>query len=101
MHKFNTPGIVKGGIWVVRSTSDENIRKALQAARALTILADEGEAESDDDGCMVLFSVVRDCAYRIRAEAQRERNVHESMGKWKEADDHREQQDDGIRFADE
>ena len=46
------------------------------------ILADEGEANSRDDGCVVLYSVVRDCAYRIRAEAEREREAHKARGVW-------------------
>lgn len=58
------------------------IRQALRVARELTILADEGESQSRDDGCVVLYGVVRDCAYKIRQEAERERNVHRRMGFW-------------------
>ena len=63
-------------------TSNNHICRALKLARELTILADEGEASCTDDGCIVLFSVVRDCAYKIRGRAERERDVHKLMGEW-------------------
>jgi hypothetical protein len=64
-----------------RSCND-NIRKALKAATDLVILADEGEAGMEDDGCGVLYGVVRDCAYKIRAEAEREREAHKAKDVW-------------------
>lgn len=48
-----------------------NIRKVMQLARELLILADEGQAAARDDGCRLLFGVVQDCAYKIRLEAER------------------------------
>ena len=69
-------------------TCNEQIRQALMEAKTLMILADEGEAESQDDGCVVLYSVVRDCAYRIRAEAERERDAHKARGEWGKDDGH-------------
>jgi hypothetical protein len=62
--------------------SNRNIREVLAKARELTILADEGEAASQDDGCMVLFSVVRDCAYKLRGRAEQERDAHRLKGIW-------------------
>ena len=61
---------------------NEYIRQALEYARQLIILADEGEVHSQDDGCVVLYGVIRDCAYKIRAEAEREREVHKVAGRW-------------------
>lgn len=66
----------------MRAKCNRHIREALEASRNLMILADEGEADSKDDGCMVLYSVVRDCAYRIKAEAERERDAHKAQGIW-------------------
>ena len=63
-------------------TCNRHIKKALVEARTLTILADEGEANSRDDGCVLLYSVVRDCAYKIREQAEREKKVHEERGLW-------------------
>lgn len=61
---------------------NRHIRKALEIARKLTVLADEGEAKSEDDGCVLLYSVIRDCAYKIRTQAERERDAHRAMGAW-------------------
>jgi hypothetical protein len=61
---------------------NEHIKEALDAARRLTILADEGEADSQDDGCIVLYGVIRDCAYKIRIEAEREKESHKARGVW-------------------
>ncbi len=61
---------------------NSHIKKALDAALKLTILADEGEANSRDDGCVLLYSVVRDCAYKIRTQAEREKNEHAKRGVW-------------------
>jgi hypothetical protein len=61
---------------------NERIRQALEHARQLTILADEGELCCRDDGCAVLFGVIRDCAYRIRAQAESERDSHKMQGRW-------------------
>ena len=65
---------------------DDNIRTALKMATELVILADEGDAAMEDDGCGVLYGVVRDCAYKIRAEAERERDAHITKGVWDETD---------------
>ena len=60
---------------------NRHIREVLEMARQLMILADEGEMDSEDDGCRVLYGIVRDCAYRIRARAEQEREHHKSKGK--------------------
>lgn len=61
---------------------NENIKKALDLSKELMILADEGERDSGDDGCILLYSVIRDCAYRIKREAVREKEVHEFEKRW-------------------
>ena len=48
---------------------NEQIKRALKISKELMVLADEGDACTEDDGCIVLFGVVRDCAYKIRGEA--------------------------------
>ena len=68
----------------MNSTCNRHIREALEISRRLTILADQGEASSRDDGCAVLYGVVRDCAYKIKARAERERDVHKVLGIWEE-----------------
>ncbi len=61
---------------------NQHIRKAMEMAKQLTILADKGDLDSEDDGCHILYGVVRDCAYKIRAQAERECEVHKLNGKW-------------------
>ena len=64
------------------NSCNENIRRALELARRLTLLADRGEAQSKDDGCAVLYCVIRDCAYKIRGRAEGERDAHRMIGIW-------------------
>ncbi|MBA4386522.1 MAG: hypothetical protein C0404_00995 [Verrucomicrobia bacterium] len=59
----------------------------MDLARRLTILADEGEVDSMDDGCSVLYGVVRDCAYRIKGQAEQEKERHKSKGIWTSGED--------------
>ena len=66
------------------TTCNRNIRRALELARELTILADEGEGESQDDGCRLLYGVIRDCAYKVRAQASREKEAHMAKGTWEQ-----------------
>jgi hypothetical protein len=61
---------------------NECIRRALRFGRELTLLADEADLCREDDGCGVLAGVLRDCAYEIRAQAERERDAHRRQGVW-------------------
>ena len=64
------------------SAYNEHIVEVLEMARQLLILADMGNLDSEDDGCGVLYGIVRDCAYKIRAQAERERDAHKIRGIW-------------------
>lgn len=64
------------------SPGDRCLEKALEMARQLAILADEGEADCCDDSCAVLYGVIRDCAYRIRGRAEQERQHHRAGAVW-------------------
>ena len=46
--------------------------RAVELAGRLNELADDGQSECDDDECMLLCAIVRDCAYRIRRQAERQ-----------------------------
>ena len=63
---------------------NKHILKAFDMARKLIILADEGEADCKDNGCVVLYGRIRDCAYSIRKEAERERDAHIERGTWED-----------------
>ncbi len=62
--------------------SNQHIREVLEVARQLIILADQGDLDSMDDGCPLLNGIIRDCAYKIRAQAEREREIHKEKGIW-------------------
>lgn len=65
-------------------SANGNIREALSLAGRLCRLADKGETECLDDGCAVLFGVVRDCGYTIMHRAQKEREDHVAHGRWRD-----------------
>ena len=64
----------------------KHIKDALAVSRELIILADDGERDSQDDGCVLLFGIIRDCAYKIKKEAGEEKNRHITLGKWDESE---------------
>jgi hypothetical protein len=55
---------------------DENIQHTIKLTRQLIHCADIGDLERQDDTCGVLYGIVRDGAYRILVEAERERVRH-------------------------
>lgn len=61
------------------------IQEALRLAAELLKLSENGEAETTDDGCRILMGVVRDCAYKIRALAERELRKYSNTGSGSEA----------------
>jgi len=61
-----------------------NILKALEMARELIRLADEGESVAENDSCVLLYGVIRDCAYKIRRQAEKERDAHVAARLWDE-----------------
>ncbi len=63
---------------------NQHIIEALELARMLTILADEGEIDAEDDSCSVLYCIIRDAAYKIRLQAENEREAHQKHGIWDE-----------------
>jgi hypothetical protein len=64
---------------------DETIQKALEMTEGMLSLADEGDAVREDNGCGILYSVMRDSAYRIRQLAEAEKDAHIRKGWWKQS----------------
>lgn len=62
---------------------NEMIQQTLDLADRMTRLADEGDAVREDNGCGVLFGIVRDAAFKIRREAEKERDAHVKKGWWR------------------
>jgi hypothetical protein len=63
---------------------DMSIRKTLELANEMIRLADHGDLVREDDGCGVLYGVLRDSAFRIKKLAEDERFAHIRKGWWKE-----------------
>jgi hypothetical protein len=63
---------------------DEAIKRTLDLVKEMLDLADEGDAVREDTGCGVLYSVVRDSAFKIRKLAEAERDAHIRKGWWKD-----------------
>lgn len=61
-------------------TNNKNLQEAAKLVKKLIILADKGEMVSKDDGCRILYCVIRDCAYKIRAQVKRESEEHKKRG---------------------
>jgi len=61
-----------------------SIKRTLDLTREMIRLADEGDAVREDDGCGVLYGVLRDSAFRIRKLAEKERLAHMRKGWWEE-----------------
>jgi len=55
---------------------DEIVLKTIEMASSMLKLADEGDANREDNGCGVLYGVVRDSAYKIRRLAEAEVEAH-------------------------
>ena len=62
---------------------DESVHKTIELTRTMLDLADEGDAGREDTGCGVLYSVLRDSAYKIKKLAESEKAAHIRKGWWK------------------
>ncbi|MBW2608945.1 MAG: hypothetical protein JRC68_01200 [Deltaproteobacteria bacterium] len=63
---------------------DESIKRTLDLVKKMLALADEGDANREDTNCGVLYSVLRDSAYKVRKLAEAEIYAHKKKGLWKE-----------------
>jgi hypothetical protein len=61
---------------------NECIKRVMELAREMIILADEGQAVAEDDGCRLLYGVLQDCAYKLRKKAEEEKESHCRTGRW-------------------
>jgi hypothetical protein len=63
---------------------DRSIKKTLDLTKEMIRLADEGDLVREDEGCGVLYGVLRDSGFRIKKLAEDERSAHMRKGWWKE-----------------
>ena len=63
---------------------NECIKRLLELSREMIILADDGQAAAEDDGCRLMYGVLQDCAYKLRKKAEEEKAAHCRTGKWED-----------------
>jgi hypothetical protein len=61
-----------------------HIIKTLRLAEEMMELADRGDADREDNGCGILYGVLRDSAYKLKKLAEEERQNHMTKGWWPE-----------------
>ena len=61
---------------------DESIRKTIELVKNMLDLADQGDSVREDTNCGVLYSVLRDSAFKLRQLAEAERAAHIKKGWW-------------------
>lgn len=62
---------------------DESIKETLDLVDNMLDLADRGDAVREDNGCGVLYGVLRDSAFKIKQLAENEKEAHIKKGWWK------------------
>ena len=66
---------------------NHNIRKTLNLVDEMIRVADEGDIEREDNGCGILYGVLRDSAYKVKKLAEQEKENHILKGWWIEESD--------------
>jgi len=59
-----------------------HIERALALVEEMIALADQGDADREDNGCGILYGVLRDSAYKLRQLAEDEKRNHIQKGWW-------------------
>jgi len=61
------------------NSCEQYVAEIFKLTEQMTVLADEGGAVCDEDKCLLLYGVIRDCAYKIRAQANKALESHQSV----------------------
>ena len=61
---------------------NEHIRKTIKLTIEMIEISEKGDADREDSGCGILYSVLRDSAYKIRKLAEEEKRAHIKKGWW-------------------
>ena len=62
---------------------NEVITETISLAETMLILSDKGDSVREDDGCGILYGVIRDTAYKIKKMAETERQNHIKNNTWR------------------
>jgi hypothetical protein len=63
---------------------NHNIRKTLNLVNEMIRVADKGDIDREDNGCGILYGVLRDSAYKVKKLAEQEKLKHIEKGWWNE-----------------
>ncbi|MBW2604430.1 MAG: hypothetical protein JRE28_08980 [Deltaproteobacteria bacterium] len=66
---------------------NHNIEKTLNLVDEMIRVADKGDIEREDNGCGILYGVLRDSAYKVKKLAEQEKEKHIEKGWWIEETD--------------
>ena len=61
---------------------DGNIVKVLELVEEMTALSELGDTDSEDNGCCILYGILRDSAHQIKNIAESEKEKHVKKGSW-------------------
>lgn len=62
-----------------------HIAKTLKLVEEMIALADKGDADREDNGCGILYGVLRDSGYKLKKLAEAEKDNHIRKGWWPDA----------------
>ena len=62
---------------------DRVLKETLELAQTMLTLAERGDQIREDNGCGVLYGVLRDSAYNLKKLAEKEKAAHKKKGWWK------------------
>ena len=63
---------------------NHNIRKTLNIVNEMIKIANKGDIDREDNGCGILYGVLRDSAYKVKKLAEQEKQNHIEKGWWNE-----------------
>ena len=63
---------------------NHNIRKTLNIVSEMIKIANKGDIDREDNGCGILYGVLRDSAYKVKKLAEQEKQNHIEKGWWNE-----------------
>ena len=61
-----------------------HIVNTLKLVEEMIKLADRGDADREDNGCGILYGVLRDSAFKLKKLAEEERQSHIQKGWWQD-----------------
>ena len=64
----------------MQSKADLQIRSIFEMSELMLVISEQGLGSCEDDGCLLLNGMLRECAYRLRDAAELERKAHLEQG---------------------